>query len=422
MNKKLFARVLAIAGSVVVAGAPFAGAEEDSHGLLQGAIKDTGVGKWLDETRIGISGHAQAGVTGNFDDPTSRINFGRLFDDRANDFALNQVLLTIERPLAPEEGKWDWGFKIQPMYGSDARYTHLVYLLDNYSNDYFQFDLVEAYANVHLPYLTKGGIDVKGGIFVTLQGLEVIYGPGNPFYSHSYLFNYAIPLKHTGGLVTLHLTDQIDLHAGGVTGINTFTDNNDSPSLHLGASWASKNEKATVFAAFHYGPENDSAYSKPALGGVDSNSDARYIADVVLTLKPTDKLTLMTDLNYGKEDGFQAEWYGVAQYMLYQALDWLRVGVRGEVFRDDDGFAVVQFNDNDDFLDALRGRSVSPKTVSGGDTTYYELTAGVAIEPCKHVMLRPEVRWDWSSGGNKPFNDMKDGQMWTLAMDVIIKF
>lgn len=395
---------------------------EDTHGLLQGTFKDSSFGKWLDEKRISITGHAEAGVTGNFDDPNSRINYGRLFDDRANGFDLNQVVLTIERPLAPEEGKWDWGFKLQPMYGSDARYTHLVGLLDEYSNDYFQFDLVEAYANVHLPYLTKGGIDLKGGIFVTLQGYEVIYAPGNPFYSHSYLFNYAIPLKHTGGMMTIHATDQIDLCLGGVTGINTFGDNNDNPSLHSGISWKSKNEKAFVFASFHYGPENDSKYSKAAFGGVDANSDCRYIADVVVTLKPTGKLTLVTDLNYGKEDGFAAEWYGVAQYATYQVRDWLSLGARGEVFRDDDGFAVVQFNQNDDLLDAERGSHVSPKSISSGDTTYYELTLGANISPCKYVMVRPEIRWDWSSGQNHPFNDFKDSDMFTLGMDMILKF
>lgn len=395
---------------------------EEKQWTVQGAFKDSGLGSWLDKNRISISGHAEIGTTGNFDDPNSRINFGRLFDDRSNDFDLNQMLVTIERPLVPEEGKWDWGFRLQPMYGSDARYTHLVGFLDKYSNDYFQFDLVEAYANVHMPYLTKGGIDLKAGIFVTLQGAEVIYAPGNPFYSHSYLFNYAIPLKHFGGMMTFHATDQIDLCLGGVTGINTFGDNNDNPALHMGMSWKSKNEKAFVFASFHYGPESDSKYAKPGFGGVDANSDCRYITDVVVTLKPTDKLTLITDLNYGKDDAFDAEWYGVAQYATYQICDKLSIGVRGEAFRDDDGFAVIQFNDNDDLLDAERGTHFSPKSVSGGDTTYCELTLGLNVTPCKNLLIRPEVRWDWSGGRNHPFNDFKDSDMFTVAMDFIIKF
>jgi hypothetical protein len=363
------------------------------------------------------------GVTGNLDDPKSEINFGRFFDAKPNTFDLNQAILTIERPLAPEEGKWDWGFKLQPMFGSDARYTHLMYFLDDYSDAYYQFDIVEMYANAHLPYLTQGGIDLKAGIFVTLMGAEVIYAPGNLFYSHSYIFNYGIPLKHWGGMITVHATDQIDLLLGGVTGINTsWGDNNDKPSFHCGASWKSKNEKALVFASFHYGPEDDTQYEKPGFGGVDASSDCRYIGDVVVTLKPLEKLSLISDLNYGKDDGFDAEWYGIAQCATYDVCDWLKAGIRGEVFRDDDGFAVVQYHQNDDFLDIQRGRPTRPQTVGGGDTTYYGLTAGVTITPCSSVMFRPEVRWDWSDGDVDPFDNFHKSQMFTVAMDMILKF
>jgi hypothetical protein len=400
-----------------------ASTDAPSKWTIEGLLHDTSFGKWLKEKRVGVTGHVEMGVTGNPDDPKSDINFGHLFTDRANQFDLNQALLTIERPLAPEEGKWDWGFKLQPMYGSDARYTHLMYFLDDYSNDYYEFDIVEMYANAHLPYVTKGGIDLKGGIFVTLMGAEVIYAPGNPFYSHSYIFNYGIPLKHWGGMITMHATDQIDLHVGGVTGINTsWTDNNDNPAFHCGASWKSKNEKAFVFASFHYGPENDTQYEKPGFGGVDANSDCRYIGDLVLTFKPLEKLTLITDLNYGKDDGFDAEWYGGAQYAIYEVCKWLKAGIRGEVFRDDDAFAVVQFHENDDFLDLQRGRPTRPQTVSGGDTTYYELTTGVTISPCDSVAFRPELRWDWSDGDTDPYDNFHKSHQFTLAMDMIIKF
>jgi carbohydrate-selective porin OprB len=277
-----------------------------------------------------------------------------------------------------------------------------------------------------MPYLTKGGLDLKGGQFVTLMGAEVIYAPGNPLYSHSYIFNFGIPLKHTGFLLTTHLTDQIDLHSGVVTGINTGTDdNNDAVSFHGGISWKSKNEKVLLFGSVHYGPENDTKYRKPGFGGVDPNDDGRLIGDVVITLKPTDNLTFITDLNYGYDDGFSAEWYGVAQYVTLQVNKWLGVVVRGEVFRDDDGFAVAKFKDNDGFINVQRGElhAVPPgDVVPGADTTYTALTLGLNVKPCEPVMLRPEVRWDWASGGNKPFNDGGDNQMFTIAMDVLFKF
>lgn len=395
---------------------------EEGHPLLKGTLQDTSAGKALDDARVDLSGHLEGGVMGNFDDPDDRLNFGRLFDDRANDAIPNQLLLTIERALAPEEDEFDWGFKLQMMGGSDARYTHAIGWLDNLNDDYIQFDIVEAYANIHLPILTEGGVDVKGGLFVTLQGAEVIPATGNPLYSHSYLFNFAIPLKHSGLMVTTHLTEQIDLYTGVVTGINTGTDdNNDALSFHGGISWKTKDEKIIVFGAAHYGPENDTAYGNPALGGIDPNNDGRIIGDIVVTVKPTESLTLITDLNYGRDDGFDAEWYGVAQYALYQVNSWLTGVVRAEGFRDDDGFAVAKFNDNDDFIDALSGKPAGG-AVFGADTTYVELTTGLNVSPCQYVLLRPEVRFDWSTGGNKPFNDGTDNQQWTLGMDVILKF
>ncbi len=46
-----------------------------------------------------------------------------------------------------------------------------------------QLDVVEAYLNLHFPILTSGGVDLKLGQFVTLEGAEVIDAKGNIFYS-----------------------------------------------------------------------------------------------------------------------------------------------------------------------------------------------------------------------------------------------
>ena len=43
-----------------------------------------------------------------------------------------------------------------------------------------------------------GGTDVKFGQYPTPLGDEVIDATGNTFYSHSYIFNYGLPFKHTG--------------------------------------------------------------------------------------------------------------------------------------------------------------------------------------------------------------------------------
>ena len=42
----------------------------------------------------------------------------------SNEPLLNQAVINFERALAPQPGEFDWGFKLQLMYGSDARFIH----------------------------------------------------------------------------------------------------------------------------------------------------------------------------------------------------------------------------------------------------------------------------------------------------------
>jgi len=142
----------------------------------------------------------------------------------------------------------------------------------------------------------------------------------------------------------------------------------------------------------------------------------------------TDRLTSFTDLNYVYEESFDAAGYGVAQHLTYRINDWLTLGGRGLVWRDDDGFFVAQFASNNDFIHFARGDDTvfDPRTVGGGSTTYGALTVGVTIEPriAKGVglKLRPELRYDRSLNGTRPFNDSSDAHMVTAGLDVLFSF
>jgi len=175
--------------------------------------------------RLAISGWIESGITVNPDTPRDNQNFGRFFDDRANEPLLNQVVLNFERALVPKPGEFDWGFKVQWMYGSDARFIHSLGLLDHTAaGSILQPDLVEAYLNLHFPVFSEGGVDVKFGKFVTLEGAETIDPRTNFFYSHTYIFNFGIPLNHTGALATWHATSHVNLVAGVTRGVNTSID------------------------------------------------------------------------------------------------------------------------------------------------------------------------------------------------------
>ncbi len=170
---------------------------------------------------VTVTGEIDAGITGNPDDPPSGLNWGRLFDDKANEPLFNQGLLTIQRPIDPNAKGYDVGFRVQGMFGSDARYTHFLGEGEYLTNSIYQFDVVEAWLEVHTPWMFDGGIDFKGGQWVTLEGAEVIESDQNLFYSHSYIFNYAEPFKDTGVLAISHVNPTLDIYTGITSGSNT---------------------------------------------------------------------------------------------------------------------------------------------------------------------------------------------------------
>jgi len=374
---------------------------------------------WQDT--IKFSGHLEAGITGNPDDPSNHINFGRLFDDRTNTPLLNQLLLTVERPINPAAPGYDFGFRLQGMYGSDARYTHFLGELDRVTSARHQVDIVEANLQAHLPWLTDGGMDVKVGQFVTLEGAEVIDATGNFFYSHTYLFNFGIPLKHTGIMITTHLNPTVDLMTGVTTGVNTSLgggDNNDAIAFHGGIGL--NLGKLTVLADTHIGPENPEGTP-----GIHANSDLRYLNDVTMIWKISDVLTSITDLNYIHDDGFNVSGGGIAQYLTYTVNDWLAIGGRAEVWRDDKGFFVAAFPGSFDFVNLEKGKPAT--VIGGGNTTYGAFTVGLNVKPpvpklIEGFMIRPEIRYDRSFSNTMPFNNGTGKDQVTIAADFILPF
>jgi hypothetical protein len=371
------------------------------------------------ESRFKISGWIDSGITFNPDSPQDNQNFGRIFDDRANEPLLNQVVINFERALAPQPGEFDWGFKLQFMYGSDARFIHSLGLFDDTAaTSILQPDLVEAYLNLHFPIITEGGLDLKLGKFVTLEGAETIDPRTNFFYSHTYIFNFGIPFNHTGALATWHATSHLNLVAGLTRGVNTSVDdNNDSVAFHGGIGLDLNEGKLAISAATHIGPETP-----------NNNHDQRYLNTITTTWKITDKLTSITDLSYAHDAGADADGYGVAQYLTYAINSWLTAGVRGEIFRDDKGFYVVSFANDHDPMRALEGEpTIDPRTLGGGKTTYGAVTVGVNIKPSMPkpiagLTIRPELRFDRALNGTQPFNDSNERNQFTAGIDVIIGF
>ncbi|WOJ88580.1 outer membrane beta-barrel protein [Methylocapsa polymorpha] len=399
---------------------------------------------WIDT--LTVSGAVEAGETFNPAYPPNGLNFGQLFTDKSNLALLNQALLTIQRPLDPNATGYDFGFKVQTMYGSDARYTHFLGELDYIIPNRTQFDVVEAYGVVHLPWLYKGGVDVKFGQYVTLEGAEVISASDNLLYSHSYIFNFGVPLKHTGVMTISHIDPLVDIYAGVDSGVNTSVgwpgDNNRGVAFHGGVGLNLLDGNFTILATTHIGPENPDVPAVIAGCACNPNRALRYLDDVTTTWKVTDKLTLINDINYIHDNAFHASGYGVAQYAAYAITDWLKIVGRAEVWRDAEGFFVAAYPGNFDFVNVEHGFNFL--NLGGGSffsygfisapapTTYLELTAGLNITPTlpadpalpliKALIVRPEIRYDASLSHTTPFDAGRKASQFTFAGDIIVKF
>ncbi|MGJ0506682.1 MAG: outer membrane beta-barrel protein [Methylocystis sp.] len=456
---------------------------------------------WLDT--LTIDGYVEGGVAMNFNQPWNGINWGHLYTDRANTPTFNGAVLTVQRPLDPKSDTYDFGFKAQVQLGEDMRYNHLTGTTEYWIKNRTQVGPLEANVQAHLPwktFLSQGGIDVKAGIFPTYNGAEVMYAKDNLFYSHSYIFNFG-PFLHTGVMTTTHVREWLDVYAGVTTGVNTFIgwpgDNNGSPSFHGGFGLNLLDGNLTILGIVHHGPENPKQIGGPYDPGFgfpvaswpntpffcvcNPNSTARTYANLTTTWKVTENLTLITDMAFNRERGWNpasalgnvpqnsyglydqffpnfvtpggwpttvlsylpqhpkgAESYAIAQYASYKVNDIFKINGRVEYYRDANNFFVSAFPGYFDAINFLHGfycPSCIARPANVG-TSYLALTAGMTITPelpklpiITGLILRPEVRWDTAVNGTTPFfrglNYNGNGQSRSQGMfnmDVIIPF
>jgi hypothetical protein len=391
---------------------------------------------------ITYAGEIDAGIMGNPDSPGSGLNWGRLFDDRANEPMLNAGLFTVSR--ATGSAGYDVGFTIQGEFGTDARFTHYMGVDPYWIDSRYQFSLLQANVLLHTPWVTPGGIDWKFGMFPTIEGAEVIDPAGNLFYSHSYIFNYPEPFEDFGVMAITHINPTVDIYTAVSSGQQTTLvayqgDNNDAPAFEGGIGLNKLFGGAvTVLASTHIGPENGAGQPGTPFFNPAANSAMVFENDLVVTWTATDKITITGEGNYTRNElGSGSETYGAVGYISYQTQwDWLKINGRAEVFRDNNGAYVGAYPGNFDFVDLEHGYPNG--AIFQAPTTYLELTAGLNITPTlptsipfvKSITFRPEVRYDTSLNGTTPFDlpstaigstGSKTDQV-TIGGDVIVKF
>jgi hypothetical protein len=334
---------------------------DSSVGVLDNSIQN---GKSSLENALGIkiSGFLDGSYTWSSNEPSHPANIsGRYFDKDHNKVVFNDFNLTLEKP----EKDWGVGFKLVGDFGRMGELLREATLWGESFHREPSAELREAFLTTTLPL--GEGLAVKGGLFVTLLGTEIIPNPGayNDNISRSFLFNLAVPFRHLGALFSYPLLKTLTITAGPVTGWDDPHDNNGQPSFLGGISFA-PGGMFSLASNVVAGPEQP-----------HNNSRTRVAWSTVATIKPVDPLTLYLEYTYGHEDKAtpslrDATWQGWGGIASYNWTDRFNTALRGEVFKDSDGV----------------------RTGFSRDVTLGELTLTSAYKFTSQLLGRFEVRHD----------------------------
>jgi hypothetical protein len=340
----------------------------------------------LGDSGIDISGFVDVYYSVNFERPA---NVGgtlgveqpiRAFDIKANEFSFSLAELVIQRAASPV------GFRVDLDYGPT---TDLVHAFEPGPGTEVYKEIQQAYVTYVAP--VGKGLTIDFGKFVTHMGLEVIESKDNWNYSRGILFTWAIPFYHAGFKVGMPVADGVTVTFLGMNGWNNVEDNNSAKTAGAQVI-VTAIPKVTFIQNAIWGSET-------------ANNFRRDVYDTIVIVNPTDKLSLAVNVDIGMDDNSgvavtpgDSSWYGIAGYGRLALTDTAAVAVRGEWYKDADGYTTGTV------------QSLGEVTVTG------EVKLGGAL------LTRLEFRRDWSNknsfmSGTTP-NEVQD----TLTLGAVYTF
>ncbi len=176
----------------------------------------------LQRTGFVVGGWLQQGITFNAVDPGDGFNGPVATNDMDSNYQMNQLWLFLHRPADTGGCGWALGGHVDMLFGTDWRFgvNHgLEDRIHTFSNQDYGMVIPQAYLEVAF-----NNLSVKLGHFAAILDYEVIPGPMNPFYSHSYGYGYGVPQLVTGALGDYKVSDHLSVQAGFHRGWFMFED------------------------------------------------------------------------------------------------------------------------------------------------------------------------------------------------------
>ncbi|QDV73609.1 porin [Botrimarina mediterranea] len=314
------------------------------------------------------------------------------FNDHPGRLNLHQQWFYAEKVAEAPCCGVDWGFRADLMYGTDAVKTQ------SFGNPAGSWDFQNGWDEGAgygwaMPQLygevAWGDWSVKVGHFFTLIGYEVVTAPDNFFYSHAFTMFNSEPFTHTGAIATYNGFDDVTLYGGWTAGWDTGFDSFNDGSNFLGGFSTGLTDDITFTYMLTAGN-----FGKRSAGGDG------YSHSVVVDFALTDDLNYvlqsdLVDIDDQNGNVTANDQVGINQYLFYTMNDCWAVGARLEWWKTD-GFS------------------------------YQEMTYGLNYRPHANVVIRPEIRYDWTASdaaaNNVGFADAEEFNSAKFGMDAIFTF
>jgi hypothetical protein len=379
----------------------------------------------LEDAPFRTYGWIENTFTGNANGtPADRSNFSVFPNRLANQWEGNQYYLVVENPLEPDD-LVNLGFRIDTLFGNDWQFTRDWGFFPGAfpNNNFAGLDFPQIYGEIHLPILTPGGLDIKGGRFYSPAGYSAVPAISRPFISVPYSLNDT-PFTFFGVLATLHLTDRINVYSGTTNGWDRWIDESFRWGYLGFVTWKTRDDKTDVVFIGDWGPDQlprfaaaDAPYvptattppSAALAGKVNPYyaSSWRNFYSLVITHQWSDKLLEVAETDHvydPKIIGFSTNgqpssiyYAGLVHWFLYTFTEKVSGGWRGEIFWDPYGAA------------------------TGSRSTFFEQSLVLTFKPKPWLWLRTEARYDWSQFTH-PFSDGTRSSQLTLAVATYLLF
>ncbi len=327
-------------------------------------------------------------AAGYYSDETGLSFFAPLndFNDNPDHLNLDQAWLYVEKVAQGGCCSADWGYRADVVYGVQAQKTQAFGNNDgswdnSFDNGVYGWAIPQAYGEVAYGYWS-----LKVGHFFNFEDYEAIPANANFFYSHSLTFNNSGPFTYTGALNTFEVSDATTVWAGWALGWDTGFDQYNGGSNWIGGIKTEASDNVTVAYVSSAGN-----FGLRSAGGSAYSQSVYAIADLTCRTQYVFETEYSTSNGFLADPTFDAQNYGIVNYLFYTLSDCWKAGGRVEWLK--------------------------TNTMTGESTSYYELTGGVNYQTNANMVIRPEVRYDWS-----PTDFAGDYNRAIFGIDAVVTF